>query len=101
MRALILLPLLALALAGCDSGNVKNLSDYSAPPPPPLHDPTYNPYAPYGDANAIWTPPTYDTDGTIVKPAEPSTQTDRPPYETAPWATGAQGGSQYAPPGTF
>jgi hypothetical protein len=101
MRALILLPLLALALTGCDHGNVKPVADYSAPPPPPLHDPTYNPYTPYGDANATWTPPTYDTDGTIAKPTEPSSQADRPPYETAPWATGAQGGSQYAPPGTF
>jgi hypothetical protein len=101
MRAVILLPLLALALAGCDHGNIKPVTDYSAPPTPPLHDPTYNPYAPYGDANATWTPPTYDTDGTIVKPTEPSTQGDRPPYETAPWATGAQSGTQYAPPGTF
>jgi len=101
MRALILLPLIGLALAGCDNGNVKRLSDYSAPPPRPIRNPAYNPYAPYGDTNATWTPPAYNTDGTIVKLDEPSSQTDRPSYETAPWASGAQGGSQFAPPGTF
>ena len=100
-RTLVILPLLALALAGCAHGNVKKLSDYSAPPPPPMHDPTYDPYAGYGEANATWTPPLYDRDGTIVKPTEPSTQDDRPSYETAPWATGASGGAQFAPPGTF
>jgi hypothetical protein len=63
--------------------------------------PVYNPYAPYGEANATWTPPTFNSDGTIVKPTEPSTQDDRPSYETAPWANGASGGSQLAPPGTF
>ena len=50
---------------------------------------------------ATWTPPAFNRDGTIVKPAEPSTQDDRPRYETAPWANGASGGSQLAPPGTF
>jgi len=98
-RALAVLPL--LALAACAHGNVKKLSDYSAPPPPRMHNPTYDPYAGYGDANATWTPPVYNRDGTIVKLAEPSTQNDRASYETAPWATGASGGAQFAPPGTF
>lgn len=101
MRILALVPLVALVLGGCDHGNVKKLSDYSAPPPPPIRNPTYNPYAPYGDANATWTPPTFNTDGTVVRPSEPSSQADHPPYETAPWATGAQGGARFAPPGTF
>jgi hypothetical protein len=100
-RALLILPILTLALAACEHGNVKRLSDYSAPPLPPMHNATYDPYAGYGEANATWTPPTYNRDGTIVKPTEPSTQGDRPSYETAPWATGGSGGSQYAPPGTF
>jgi hypothetical protein len=100
-RAVLLLPLLTLSLAACESGNIKKVSDYHPPPPPPMQNPVYDPYAAYGSSNAIWTPPVYDRDGTVVKPTEPSTQADRPSYETAPWATGAGGGSQYAPPGTF
>ncbi|MDE1907165.1 MAG: hypothetical protein KGH75_12025 [Rhodospirillales bacterium] len=100
-RAFFLLPLLTLSLAACESGNIKKVSDYHPPAPPPMQNPVYDPYAGYGASNAIWTPPVYDRDGTIVKPTEPSTQADRPSYETAPWATGAGGGSQYAPPGTF
>jgi hypothetical protein len=100
-RALLILPLLTLSLAACESGNVEKLSDYHAPPAPPMQNPVYDPYAGYGEASATWTPPVYDRDGTVVKPTEPSTQDDRPSYETAPWATGASGGSQYAPPGTF
>ena len=90
-----------LALSACDHGNVKPVSSYSAPPAPAVRNPTFNPYAAYGDANATWEPPTLNQDGTIVKPTEPSSQADRPPYEFAPWATGAEGGSQYVPPGTF
>jgi len=89
------------ALSACDHGNVKPVSSYSAPPAPAVRNPTFNPYAAYGDANATWEPPTFNQDGTIVKPTEPSSQADRPQYEFAPWATGAEGGSQYAPPGTF
>jgi hypothetical protein len=100
-RAFLLLPLLTLALAACASGNIKKVSDYHPPPPPPMQNPVYDPYSGYGEANAIWTPPVYDRDGTIVKPTEPSTQDGRPSYETAPWATGASGGSKFTPPGTF
>ncbi|MBN9559353.1 MAG: hypothetical protein J0H14_01325 [Alphaproteobacteria bacterium] len=97
-----LIPLIAVAaLAACSSPNVRSASSYDAPKAPPVRQPVYNPYAPYGEANATWTPPTFNRDGTIVKPAEPSTQDDRPSYETAPWANGASGGSQLAPPGTF
>jgi hypothetical protein len=82
-RAFLLLPLLTLSLAACASGNIKKVSDYHPPAPPPMQNPVY------------------DRDGTIVKPTEPSTQDDRPSYETAPWATGASGGSKFTPPGTF
>ena len=99
-RALLLFPLLTLSLAACESGNIKKVSDYH-PPPPPMQNPVYDPYAGYGSSNAIWTPPVADRDGTVVKPTEPSTQDDRPSYETAPWATGASGGSRFTPPGTF
>jgi hypothetical protein len=90
-------------LVGCATNppNVKSAKDYLAPKAPPVRDPVYNPYAAYGEANATWQPPVYNRDGTIVKTAEPSSQDDRPDYETAPWATGAGGGSQFAPPGTF
>lgn len=101
MRPFLILTIVALGLAGCAHGNVKPVADNAAPPPPKLHNPTYNPYAAYGSANAVWSPPTYDTDGTIVKPTSPSTQSGRPPYEAAPWAERAQGNAQDAPPGTF
>lgn len=101
MRRLLLLPLLAAYLVACSSGNVKSAKDYSAPAAPPVRNPLYNPYAAYGEANATWQPPVFNRDGTVVKPAEPASQADRPGYEFAPWATGAAGGSKYAPPGTF
>ena len=98
-RPLILV--LAASLAACSGGNVKSAKDYSAPTAPPVWNPLYNPYAAYGEADATWRPLVWNRDGTIVKPAEPSSQSDRPQYEFAPWATGAPGGSKYAPPGTF
>lgn len=101
MRALPILLLALIALAACDNGNVKPVSSYSAPAAPPVRNPTYDPYAAYGDANATWQPPTYNRDGTIVKPPEPASQSDRPAYEFAPWATGASGGNANAPVGTF
>jgi len=101
MRALILLTLALICLTACDGGNVKSAKDYSPPPAPSVRNPIYDPYAAYGEANATWQPPTFNRDGTIVKPAEPSSQNDRPNYEFAPWATGASSGSQNAPPGTF
>ena len=91
----------ALTVAACASTNVKSAHDYSAPPAPPVRDPVYDPFAGYGTSNATWRPPVFNRDGTIVKPAEPASQDDRPAYETAPWATGAWGGTRYAPPGTF
>jgi hypothetical protein len=101
MRAFPILLLALTALAACDNGNIKPVSSYNAPKAPPVRNPSYNPYAAYGEANAIWQPPTYDRDGTVVKPAEPASQSDRPAYEFAPWATGASGGSANAPFGTF
>ncbi len=100
-RPALLLVLVAVGLAGCDHGNIKSVKDYDAPKAPPVRNSEYNPYAAFGEANAIWTPPVFNRDGTIVKPAEPSTQSDRPAYESAPWATGAAAGNRLAPPGTF
>ncbi len=102
MRRILLCLLIPLGLVACSGGpNIKSAKDYSAPPAPPVRNPLYNPYAAYGEANATWTPPVFNRDGTITKPAEPASQSDRPEYEFAPWATGASGGSRFAPPGTF
>lgn len=91
----------ALSLAGCASGNVRSANSYSAPAPPPVAHPFYDPYASYGEANATWRPPVVDRAGTIVKPVEPSVHGARADYEHAPWATGASGGDRLAPVGTF
>jgi hypothetical protein len=72
---------LAACLAACSAGNVKSAKEYSAPAAAPVRNPLYNPYAAYGEANATWQPPVWNRDGTIVKPAEPSSQDDRPAYE--------------------
>ena len=93
--------ILILALAGCAEGNVKTADDYDAPPPPPIAQPTYNPYAAYGEAHAIWQPPVVDRSGGIVKPEEPATDWDRQNYEGAPWASGAKPSPFGGPPGTF
>ncbi len=88
-------------LAGCSSGNLKSAKDYNVPFPPPVLHPNYNPYAKYGEANATWRPPVIDRDGTIQKPAEASSQWDRPDYEGSGWATGAARSVFSGPPGTF
>ena len=94
--------LIAMFLSACGTPpNVKSAKDYSAPEAPPVRNPLYNPNASYGEANATWQPPVLNRDGTVVKPVEPSSQNERPSYETAPWATGASGGAEFAPPGTF
>ena len=93
--------LCAALLAGCSSGNVRAPGSYNPPAAPPIKSFWYDPGAAYGSSNAIWRPPVYDRQGTIMKPAEPSSQGLRPDYENAPWATGAGGGSQLRPPGTF
>jgi hypothetical protein len=101
-RILVCFTLLPLGLSACSGGpNVKSAKDYDAPPASPVRNPLYNPFAAYGEANATWTPPVFNRNGTIMKPAEPASQSDRPQYEFAPWASGGSGGSRYAPPGTF
>jgi hypothetical protein len=90
-----------LVLAACSGGNVRSSRNYHAPKAPPLLHPYYDPYAPYGSARAVWTPPVASRDGTIVRPQDETATLGRPDYEHAPWATGAAGGSDTAPPGTF
>jgi hypothetical protein len=103
MRPLPSLILLCLfiPLSACASGNVRTANSYTSPSSPAVSHPFYDPYAAYGEANATWRPPVFDRNGMIVKPFEPSTQGTRPDYEHAPWASGAAGGSQLSPPGTF
>ena len=99
MRRLFLIISLASPLAACGHGNIRPVSSYDAPRPPPVRDPVYDPNTAYGAANATWLAPVYNRDGTIVKPTEPSSQAGRPDYEGAAWATGASGGGAYG--GTF
>ena len=91
MRPALLLLVASISLAGCDHGNIKPVSSYDAPKAPPVRNSIYDPYQPYGQANATWRPPVFNRDRTIVKPSEPSSQDARPDYENAPWATGGGG----------
>ncbi len=103
MKPLFLLALAlgALALTGCAQGNLRTPGSYAALAAPPIRDPLYAPSAAYGSSNAIWRPPVYNLQRTIVKPVEPASQASRPDDESAEWATGAGGGSTLRPPGTF
>ena len=98
---IILLGAVAIVLTACGGGNLEAARDYSAPSAPPVKHPYYNPNTAYGEANATWTPPVWNRNGTIVKPADPNVELGRPLYERAPWATGASGGRTFAPPSTF
>ena len=91
MRPALLLLVAGLPLAACDHGNIKPVSSSDAPKAPPVRNSIYDPYQPYGQANATWRPPVFNRDRTIVKPSEPSSQDARPDYENAPWATGGSG----------
>jgi hypothetical protein len=97
----ILIGIVATMLAACGGGNVTSARDYDAPRAPPVLHPLYDPNMPYGSANATWAAPIHDRRGTIVGPRDPSADTGRQPYEQAPWATGAAGRDDLAPPGTF
>lgn len=99
--ALIPIAILLTTLAACSSGNVKSARDYNAPAAPTVQHPLYDPYMPYGSANATWAAPIYNRAGTIVHPADSVADRDRPAYEQAPWATGVEGRHDLAPPGTF
>lgn len=98
---LIPLAFIATSLTACGGGNVKSARDYTAPAAPPVKQRFYDPAMPYGTANAAWAAPIYNRAGTIVRPSDPNSDSGRPDYEHAEWATGAAGGSRNAPPGTF
>jgi len=101
LRSFLAFSFAVACLAGCSHPNIKSAKDFDPPPSPPVRNPAYDPNAAYGEAKATWQTPVFNRDGTIVKPVEPSSQSDRDSYELAPWASGADGGSRFAPPGTF
>ena len=101
MHPAIILLVALVPLGACSGGNVQSTTDYHAPKAPPLRQPYYDADAGYGSSHAVWTPPVVDRDATIVKPADPNVSVGRPDYEHSRWATGAAGGSDTAPPGTF
>lgn len=91
-----------VSIAGCSSGgNIKTASDYDSPKPPPIRNPTFQAFAPYGQSSAIWHPPVANRDGTIVRPRDPAASWDRPDYEAAEWAKGAAPSAYEGPAGTF
>ncbi len=98
---LVFLLSLSAPLAACSSGNVRAPDTYARVSPPAVANAYYDPFPAYDTANATWQPPVFDRAGTIVKPTDPSTQASRPAYEDAPWATGASGGNEIVPRGTF
>ncbi len=73
-------------LSACAHGNIRSASSYDAPAPPPVKQPLFAPYGPYGSVPAVWQPPVAFRSDTIVKPSDPVDQGDRPDYEHAPWA---------------
>ncbi|GBR07484.1 hypothetical protein [Acetobacter oeni] len=102
MKYSFFLPLaFSLGLSACSAGNVSSAAHVHGPKAPRTKQARYDPNAAYGSARAVWTPPTYNRAGTIVRPDDPRTTQGREDYEHASWATGAQGGDANAPPGTF
>ena len=89
---------LLLALAGCDSGNLKTVSAGNPLLGPTVRVPFYDPYAVPGQVPATWVPPVYDREGTIVRPHDPLIEWDFEDYQHAPWLAGK---SRSAPAGTF
>jgi hypothetical protein len=97
-----LLPLAALLviLCGCGSnGNLAKDNGYRGSSQPPVAEKFFDPFAKPGSNPVIWAAPTWDRNGTIVAPRDPSLQWDWEPYETAPWRHPGQGPG--APEGTF
>lgn len=91
MRSFFYLPLaLMLALSACDGGNVESASHAHGPKPPRLHNLYYEPNGAYGSVRAIWAPPVYNREGTIVKPTDSRNDTGREDYEHSLGQAGKQ-----------
>ncbi len=96
----LLLPaVLFLALTGCGSNaNLSNDNTYHGSAPKPLGSKFFDPYAKPGSDPVIWVAPTWDRNGTIVAPKNPSLQWNWEPVRhralAAPGA-GAEGAGRH------
>lgn len=90
-----------LALAACSGGNLRGgrAIRESGPPPPPIANPHFDPYATPGSVPVVWVAPVQDRIGTIVRPRDPIVERDHVDHARAPWAPGR--GNPAAPPGTY
>ena len=70
-RASAALGIALLLAAGCGprAGKIRTARDYSPPPAPAVAQPHYDPFAPRGSADAVWTPKVWDKSGTLVNTA--------------------------------
>jgi hypothetical protein len=57
MKPRLLIALAATALAGCAQGNLRTPASYAALAPPTIHNPWYDPNAPYGRPTLPGGPP--------------------------------------------
>jgi hypothetical protein len=100
-RSVLPLVVLFVALSGCGSGG--NLSNdnrhHGSARKPVVVNKFFDPYAKPGSNPVIWAAPTWDRNGTIVAPRDPSLQWNWEPYEAAPWRR--PGKEPGAPEGTF
>ena len=90
-----------LLIAGCSkAGNLKADNTYHGSPPAPVVHPLYDPFAAPGSNSVTWVAPTYNGNGTIVKPVDPTQSWNWEDYQKAPWFIGGGSGVQHAP-GSF
>lgn len=96
-----LIALATAGLVGCAPTPTLKVDDtYHGSPPKPVAHPLYDPFSPPGTAGVTWVAPTYNGDGTIVKPVDPSQSWNWEDYQAAPWFVGGSGGPHH-PAGTF
>lgn len=93
--------LLCASLAACgSSGNLGHRDTaYHGSPAAPVTHPRFDPFASPGDAPVVWMAPTFDRQGTIVAPTDPSVSWRWEDYSSAEWFRGGAGPRN--PPGTF
>ena len=100
----VALAAILLLVAGCSAraGNIKTARDRRPTPAPPVAHPTYDPFAPSGSADAVWTPRVWDRNGTIVDTAPRNTVPGyRPPGPHPGFGETRMGGPPLRPLGTF
>ena len=91
---------LALFLGACGpGGNLHSDNTYHGSAAQPIKHPKYDPYVGPGDAPVTWVSPTFNRDGMIVAPRDPSQQWQWEDYERSPWFNSGTGPKR--PAGTF